>query len=114
MNSQDTISSLQDHLFLMIREVKQKEQELAKCQQSMDKMSQRFSVIIHQQVIHQQYFFYVKPILYYTSTQGILYKEHQDREAAWEKQTEETKKEKEELMNIQLQQEVKLQEFKAS
>ena len=47
-------------------------------------------------------------------TQGVLYREHQDKEAAWEKLTEEMKREKEDLINTQLQQEVKLQEFKVS
>lgn len=48
----------------------------------------------------------------YFIVQGVLYREHQESEAVWEREREEIRREKEELMAIQQQQEVTLQELK--
>lgn len=50
VTSRDIITAQQEQLLLVMREVREKEEELSLCQQALDKMSKRFSVIIHQQV----------------------------------------------------------------
>ena len=112
MTSRNIIASLQEQLLLVMKEVKLKEQELSQCQQALEKMSRRFSVIIHQQVWDSLGAGVVRVCRDPFISQGVLYKEHQESEAVWKREREEMKREKEELMTTQRQQEVNLQELK--